>query len=67
MDAHDMLIGHGVQHDESGVGHAWHAVEGDDVPASIEEEIAAWIIEDDPDAGDEYTGTNGQTYRLPPE
>ncbi len=53
-----------VQWDKSGVGHCW--VDAANQPADIAEEIACWIIEDEPEAGDEYTATNGQTYRLPP-
>ena len=37
----------------------------DDEP-DIEEEIACWILEDEPKPGNEYRATNGQNYRLPP-
>mgnify|MGYP000091144097 CR=1 FL=1 len=55
---------HEVEHDGSGVGHDWRPA--GDLPADIAEEIACWIIEDEPQAGDEYQATNGETYRLPP-
>ncbi len=64
MDDNATLVAeHGVQHDESGVGHCWRPA--GDLPANIAEEVACWIIEDDPNPGDEYRATNGQTYRLP--
>ena len=66
MDATEIITGHAVQHDASGVGHAWWTIDASDLPISIAEEIASWIIEDEPEAGAEYTATNGQHYRLPP-
>jgi len=66
MNANDIITGHRIQEDPSGVGYAWQTIDLDYFPGSIAEEIAAWIIEDDPDPGDEMTGTNGQHYRLPP-
>ena len=67
MDATEIIRGHNVQHDPSGVGHAWQCIAAEDLPASIAEEIAAWIIEDEPEAGAEMIGSNGQHYRVPPE
>lgn len=67
MNANEIIDGHGVQHDPSGVGHSWGPVAAADMPANIAEEIACWIIEEDPEAGAEMTGSNGQHYRLPPE
>ena len=66
MDALEIIRGHRVQYDASGVGHAWSAVDADNMPGSIMEEIAAWIIEEDPDPGVEMVGSNGQHYRIPP-
>ena len=60
-----LVADHSVQHDASGVGHCWR--DAGDLPADIAEELACWIIEDEPNPGDEYTASNGQTYRLPPE
>ena len=62
---YNQIADHDVEHDASGVGHCWQTAI--DLPADIEEEVACWIIEDEPKPGDEYTATNGQTYRLPPE
>ena len=56
---------HGVQQDRSGVGHAWATILIEDIPLNIAEEIATWIIEEDPEPGDEMVGSNGQHYRLP--
>jgi len=66
MNATEIITNHKVQHDPSGVGHAWRAVVADDVPANIAEEIACWIIEEEPESGDEFTAMNGLHYRLPP-
>ncbi len=64
MNDNEIVTNHGVEHDSSGVGHDWRPAI--DEPADIEEEIACWIIEDEPKPGDEYTATNGLVYRLPP-
>jgi hypothetical protein len=67
MDAAEIITGRDVQHDPSGVGHAWRTIPADDIPASIREEIACWILEaDNPSPGTEYVATGGQHYRLPP-
>lgn len=53
------------EHDASGgQGHCWNTVIAEDHPANIIEELECWRIEEDPSAGDEYTATNGQSYRL---
>ena len=65
MNAREIINGHGVEHDPSGVGHAWSPIAADDLPGAIAEEIADWIVEDDPEAGEEMIGSNGQHYRLP--
>jgi len=65
MEATEIIMAHGVEQDRSGVGHAYRPVELDNVSGSMAEEIAAWIIEEDPEPGDEMVGSNGQHYRLP--
>jgi len=67
MDAKETMTGHSVQHDPSGVGHAWQPLNAESEYDGIMEEIAAWIIEDGPEPGAEMTASNGQHYRLPPE
>lgn len=65
MDYDATLVeNHGVEYDQSGVGHCWRSA--GDLPASIAEEIACWIIEDEPEPGDEFRSENGGMYRLPP-
>jgi hypothetical protein len=66
MDANVIINGHRVQHDPSGVGHAWRTIPANDLPASIAEEIACWIIEDEPEDGAEIIASNGLHYRVPP-
>jgi hypothetical protein len=66
MDATQIITGHNVQEDPSGVGHAWQSIDLRDFPASIAEEIACWIIEDEPEPGAEMTASNGQHYRTAP-
>ena len=55
---------HHVQRDLSGQGHCWKNVSPEDISADVTEEIFCWITEDDPAAGDEYTGSNGLHYRV---
>ena len=59
----NLVAEYNVEHDESGVGHCWRSA--GELPANIAEEVTCWIIEDQPEPGDEYHATNGQTYRLP--
>jgi hypothetical protein len=65
MDTNKIITGRHVQHDPSGVGHAWQPLDAEDCP--VAEDIACWIIERDPEPGAEMTGSDGQHYRLPPE
>ncbi len=60
-DAQKMMIDRNVQHDPSGVGHAWRKIAGEDIPANIAEEIAAEIIDGKREHG-EYIATNGLHY-----
>lgn len=39
------IDGHTIQHDASGQGHAWKNIPSDDVPASIQEELAGEIMD----------------------
>lgn len=61
-ETEQLIADHDIQHDNSGQGHNWQPV-GDDLPADIAEEIATWIIEDQPESGDEYWASNGQSYQ----
>lgn len=65
MNALEIVLGHCVQHDPSGQGHAWQSVDGDGLSPDTAEELAAWIVEDEPLPGDECIAGNGQHYRLP--
>jgi hypothetical protein len=66
LNDYEIVCANRVQYDNSGVGHNWQACRPDDMPTSILAELAAWIIEDDPNPGDEYTTTGGQAYRILP-
>jgi len=65
QDASEIIKENRVEVDRSGVGHAWRLAIN--LPAGIAEEIAAWIIEDQPAPGDEMAAGNGYRYRLPPK
>ena len=59
-----MMTNYHVQVDRSGgQGHCWQAVNDDDLPANIAEEIAAEIIDGKQESCDDYTASNGQHYR----
>ncbi len=57
------VCGVAIQHDRSGVGHAWRPLSADSLPANIAEEIAAEIIDGKQATCDLYVATNGQHYR----
>jgi hypothetical protein len=57
------ILGHTIQHDNSGVGHNWRDIDANDIPADIREEIAAEIIDGKQETCDDYTATNGLHYR----
>jgi len=65
MNARTIIANYCVLHDPSGQGHAWRLVDAENISADIAEELACWIIEDEPREGDEYTASNGQHYCLP--
>lgn len=53
-----------IQIDRSnGQGHCWRAADEIDCPPSIQEEIAAEIIDGGQESCDGYRATNGQIYR----
>jgi hypothetical protein len=56
------ILGHTIQIDRSGVGHAWRDVDADDLPPSIYEEIETEIAEGNTDP-DDYKASNGLCYR----
>lgn len=58
-----IVAGNAIQIDRSGVGHNWRNADADDVPASIQEEIAAEIIDGGNDDCDDYVASNGVHYR----
>lgn len=57
------VVGAAIQYDKSGVGHCWVAATQDNCPPSIQEEIAAEIIDGDHESMDSYTASNGCKYR----
>ncbi len=62
IEAAIVIEGHTIQIDRSGVGHCWEVARGVDCLPSIQEEIAAEIIDGGRESG-EYTATNGVAYR----
>jgi hypothetical protein len=52
-----------IQHDASGVGHAWRNIDRDDIPADIIEEIEGEIIDGGKDSCGDFVGSNGEHYR----
>lgn len=52
-----------IQHDASGVGHAWRNIDRDDIPADIIEEIEGEIIDGGKDSCRDFVGSNGEHYR----
>jgi len=65
-DAREVCASRIMQHDPSGQGHAWRALDVDGVPANIAEELACWVLEDDPEDGAQYIASNGLHYRCAP-
>lgn len=57
-----MVMGRTIQVDKSGVGHCWVAADAMDCPPSIQEEIAAEIVDGKPTCRD-YVATDGRHYR----
>lgn len=52
-----------IQHDASGVGHAWRNVDRNDIPADIIEEIEGEIVDGGKDSCSDFIGSNGEHYR----
>lgn len=57
------VCGNQVQYDNSGVGHNWRAIDADDIPANIREEIECEMIDGGKDECDGYVASNGCHYR----
>lgn len=57
------IEGIAIQYDKSGVGHCWVAATEIDCPPSIQEEIAAEIIDGKQASCEEYVASNGVCYR----
>lgn len=58
-----VVCGRKIQYDKSGVGHCWVPAEEVDCPPSIQEEIAAEIIDGGKDKCQRYRASNGVYYR----
>jgi len=58
-----VVLGREIQYDKSGVGHCWASAEEVDCPQSIQEEIAAEIIDGGKEDCDGYRASNGVYYR----
>ena len=58
-----VICGIQIQHDSSGIGHAWEIINSAEIPANIQDEIAAEIL----DGGNEkrrfFVASNGLHYR----
>ena len=59
----NLVCGTQIQHDASGVGHAWKNIDATDVPANIREEIEGEIIDGKQETCGKFVGSNGQHYR----
>lgn len=57
------VCGHQIQHDPSGVGHAWRNISREDITASIVEEIDGEIIDGGVEECDDFVAGNGLHYR----
>ena len=58
------VCGNQIQIDRSnGHGHCWLAVDREDLPASIVEEIESAVIDGGRESCDDYVASNGQHYR----
>ena len=61
---HDTTVcGKTIQIDRSGVGHNWRALDRDEIPANIIEEIEAEIIDGTQDSCVDFVASNGMHYR----
>ena len=58
-----MVAGLAIQYDKSGVGHCWVSANDTNCPDSIQEEIAAEIIDGGNDDCDDFIASNGCHYR----
>lgn len=52
-----------IQYDRSGVGHCWVEADEIDCPPSVQDEIAAEIIDGEQESCDDYVASNGCHYR----
>lgn len=57
------INGIAIQHDKSGVGHCFVAADEVNCPATIQEEIAAEIIDGKKVTCDDFVASNGLHYR----
>jgi hypothetical protein len=49
--------------DASGVGHAWRAIDAQDIPANIIEEIEGEMIDGGKESCSDFVASNGLHYR----
>lgn len=61
-DRETTIMGHVVQHDNSGVGHNWQTVDASELPPAIRIEIEGEIIDGKRRSG-QIVGSNGLHYR----
>jgi len=57
------ICGKTIKHDNSNVGHNCRTISADEIPANIREEIAAEILDGGKNHCDQYTASNGLSYR----
>ena len=63
MTTQTTICGATIQQDMSGVGHCWRTLDAESIPADIQEEIAAEILDDGKESCEDYLATNGIHYR----
>jgi len=63
MTMNTTICGITIKHDNSNVGQNWRTINASDIPANICEEIAAEIIDGGKNHCDQFTASNGFSYR----
>jgi len=63
MTTNTTICGITIWHDSSNVGQNWRTIDCRDIPANIREEIAAEILDGGKNHCDQFTASNGLSYR----
>ena len=59
----DLICGHQIQHDNSGVGHNWRNISRCDIPSMVIEEIEGEIVDGKTHYCENFVGSDGLHYR----